>query len=204
MPSPEYWIPFALATLAFAAMPGPAMLYMTAQTLAHGPKAGLRAALGVHLGCYVHIAAAALGLAAILHHAPLAYAAVKLAGAAYLVWLGAAMILTRPGMSEGPAVAEPGTFRASVVVEVLNPKTAVFFLTFLPQFVEPGAAWPAWLQLLLLGVIVNAVLSAADVAAVAIAWATLGRFARAMPRQLVARASGATLIGLGAMLAHQA
>lgn len=203
MPSPDYWIPFVLATLAFAAMPGPAMLYMTAQTLAHGPRAGLRAALGVHVGCTVHIAATALGLAAILHHAPLAYAAVRLAGAAYLVWLGAAMMLNRPATGESPAAANPGTFRDSVVVEALNPKTAVFFLTFLPQFVDPAAHWPAWLQLLTLGVIVNLALSAADIAAVVIAWATLGRFARTMPRRLAAKVCGSLLIGLGAALAHQ-
>lgn len=203
MPSPDYWIPFALATLAFAVMPGPAMLYMTAQTLAHGPRAGLKAALGVHVGCAVHIAATAFGLAAILHHAPLAYAAVKLAGAAYLVWLGAAMILNRPGPSESPAAVAAGTFRDSVVVEALNPKTALFFLTFLPQFVDPAAPWPAWLQLLTLGVIVNIALSAADVAAVAIAWTTLGRFARTMPWALTARVCGSLLIGLGAVLAHQ-
>ena len=84
MPSLEHWISFALATAIFAFMPGPAILYMTAQTLAHGRKAGLLAALGIHIGCYIHIAAAALGLAALLHHAPLLYGAIKLAGAVYL------------------------------------------------------------------------------------------------------------------------
>ncbi|QCI69262.1 LysE family translocator [Phreatobacter stygius] len=204
MPPPEHWIPFALATLAFAAMPGPAMLYMTAQTLGHGPRAGLKAALGIHVGCYIHIAAAALGLAAMLHHAPLAYACLKAAGAGYLVWLGAMMILGRTGGAEQPTASGAAVFRASIMVEVLNPKTALFFLTFLPQFADPAAAWPVWLQLLLLGLIVNAVLSAADIAAVVIAWLTLGRFATGLSGRLVPRACGSILMGLGVTLAHQA
>lgn len=93
MPSLELWIPFAIATLAFACMPGPAILYMTAQTLAHGRHAGFMAALGVHLGCYVHIAAATIGLASLVEQAPGVYAAIRLAGAAYLIWLGIIMFL---------------------------------------------------------------------------------------------------------------
>lgn len=136
MPVLEPWIPFALATLAFACMPGPAILYMTAQTLAYGRRAGLMAALGVHLGCYVHIAAAAIGLAALLEHAPALFTVIRLAGAAYLAWLGVTMFLSRSVVSDATARPKPNVMRDSIVVEILNPKTALFFLTFLPQFVD--------------------------------------------------------------------
>ncbi|MBB6466198.1 threonine/homoserine/homoserine lactone efflux protein [Aminobacter lissarensis] len=93
MPSLQLWIPFAAATLAFACMPGPAILYMTAQTVALGRRAGLIAAFGVHIGCYVHILAAAIGLTSLIEQAPMLFAAIKLAGAAYLVWLGLSMFM---------------------------------------------------------------------------------------------------------------
>lgn len=77
MLSLNLWIPFGVATLIFACVPGPAILYMTAQTLAYGRNAGLMAALGVHVGCYVHIVAASIGLASLMHHAPVAYLIIK-------------------------------------------------------------------------------------------------------------------------------
>ncbi|SFG49640.1 Threonine/homoserine/homoserine lactone efflux protein [Ensifer sp. OV372] len=183
-------------------MPGPAILYMTAQTLAHGRKAGLLAALGIHIGCYVHIAAATLGLAALLHHAPLLYGAIKLAGAVYLVWLGATMLLGVGKHAAHAEAAKPGVLRDSIVVEVLNPKTALFFVTFLPQFVDPAAAMPMSLQFLMFGLLVNLALSVADIAAVFLASFTLGRLVGGAGN-LVPRACGSILIGLGLMLASQ-
>ena len=202
MPSLEHWISFALATAIFAFMPGPAILYMTAQTLAHGRKAGLLAALGIHIGCYVHIAAAALGLAALLHHAPLLYGAIRLAGAVYLVWLGATMLLGVGKHAAHAEAAKPGVLRDSIVVEVLNPKTALFFVTFLPQFVDPAVAMPMSLQFLMFGLLVNLALSVADIAAVFLASFTLGRLVGGAGN-LVPRACGSILIGLGLMLASQ-
>lgn len=202
MPSLEHWISFALATAIFAFMPGPAILYMTAQTLAHGRKAGLLAALSIHIGCYVHIAAATLGLAALLHHAPLLYGAIKLAGAVYLVWLGATMLLGVGKHAAHAEAAKPGVLRDSIVVEVLNPKTALFFVTFLPQFVDPAAAMPMSLQFLMFGLLVNLALSVADIAAVFLASFTLGRLVGGAGN-LVPRACGSILIGLGLMLASQ-
>lgn len=197
----ETWIPFALATLAFAFMPGPAILYMSAQTLAYGHRAGLMAALGIHIGCYVHIAAASVGLAALLHHAPALYSLVRVAGAVYMLWLGGRMIF--------PAGAEKGTeaparhrrvLRDSIVVEILNPKTALFFLTFLPQFVDPQAAMPNWLQFLLLGIIVNGAFSLGDLASVGIASFAASRVSSSGSGTWVSRVSGGILVGLGAAI----
>ncbi|NTG51345.1 LysE family translocator [Agrobacterium rhizogenes] len=203
MLSLEHWTSFAFATLVFACMPGPAILYMTAQTLAHGRRAGLMAALGVHLGCYVHIAAAAIGLAALLDQAPAVYAIMKLAGAAYLVWLGVTMLLGRHQSSSETADRKPAVLRDSMVVEILNPKTALFFLTFLPQFVDPTAAIPIWMQFLGLGTVVNIIFSAADVAAVGLASLTLGRFADGSLGRLMPRTCGSILIVLGVTLVQR-
>ncbi|AYC33730.1 LysE family translocator [Pseudomonas cavernae] len=200
MTLPETWLPFALATLAFACMPGPAILYMTTQTLAHGRRAGLMAALGIHLGCYVHIAAATVGLAALLQHAPFAYLAIKLAGAGYLIWLGGSMIFGR----RGDSTAEParlGVLRDSIVVEILNPKTALFFLTFLPQFVHPANDAPTWMQFLILGTIVNLVFSLADLAAVFFSSLLFDPASAKHGRRLVPMVCGSILVGLGLMLA---
>nr|WP_182549949.1 LysE family translocator [Phyllobacterium myrsinacearum] len=196
-------MPFAFATLLFACMPGPAILYMTAQTLSYGRRAGLMAAFGVHLGCYVHILATALGLAAILEHAPLIYSGIKFAGAAYLVWLGITMFFGRGNKSRNSVDTEPGVLRDSIIVEVLNPKTALFFLTFLPQFIDPSLGTPVWLQFVLLGMIVNLALSAADLTAVGIASFALGRVTKVGSGWLVPKACGSILIGLGIALAHK-
>ncbi|MCJ1888192.1 LysE family translocator [Pseudomonas sp. LA21] len=199
-----YWASFALATLAFACMPGPAILYMTSQTLAHGRRSGLHAALGIHLGCYLHILAASAGLAALLHHAPTLYLGLKLAGAAYLIWLGGSMILGQRRLLEGAeevAEAHPQVLRDSIVVEMLNPKTALFFLTFLPQFVDPAASLPVGLQFFILGVIVNLVFSSADVLAVLFASLLLGVLGEGRGKRLMPRVCGSILVGLGVMLA---
>ncbi|BBD37146.1 amino acid transporter [Aminobacter sp. Y103A] len=219
MSSLELLLPFALATLAFACMPGPAILYMTAQTVALGRRAGLMAAFGVHIGCYVHIFAAAIGLASLIEQAPMLFEAIRLAGAAYLVWLGLSMFMGwgKPhGDAASPASPSPASqslaspslasqsLRDSIIVEILNPKTALFFLTFLPQFVDPAAALPVWLQFLLLGMFVNLVFSVADVAAVGIASVTLARVASGNTGWIVPKACGSILVGLGlALVGHQ-
>lgn len=200
----EPWIPFVLATAAFAFVPGPAILYMTAQTLAHGRHAGFMAALGVHLGCYVHIAAATIGLASLVEQAPVVYATIRLAGAAYLIWLGVVMLLGWNKTAKDTGNPGATTFRDSIVVEILNPKTALFFLTFLPQFVDPTATVPLWLQFLALGVFVNLVFSMADMAAVGLASLALARFPASGAGWLIPRTCGSILIGLGvALVSHQ-
>jgi threonine/homoserine/homoserine lactone efflux protein len=208
MPPVDTLAAFLAATLVFAAMPGPAILYAAARTLAQGRSAGLKAAFGIAIGGLVHVAAAALGLSALFHAVPPLYAAVKIAGAAYLVWLGIGMLRARA--PEAPDPAQPETaastgaraFRQSILVEVLNPKTALFFLAFLPQFVDPAAALPVPVQFVILGTIVTAIFGAADLVAVFFAAAVAGRLRHSGRAALwVNRAGGAALVGLGLRLA---
>jgi threonine/homoserine/homoserine lactone efflux protein len=205
MPSLDLLLAFAVAMLIFASLPGPAMLYTAAQTLARGRKGGLMAALGIHCGGYAHVLGATFGLSALFQHVPTLYTIVKIAGALYLVWLGIAILRTKVEAGEVPRVAARGPWRAfldSVVVEVLNPKAALFFLAFLPQFVDPGASFPVWLQFLVLGTIVNMTFSSADIVTVYLASAALARLRRSSMAQRVMRwLGGATLIGLGAHMA---
>lgn len=195
---------FLAAAAIFALMPGPAILYATARTLAGGRRAGLMAALGIALGGYIHVVAAAAGLSALFHAVPTVYALVKLAGAAYLVWLGWGMIRSKAttGTPQLAPQSPARAFRQSVLVELLNPKTALFFVAFLPQFADPAAAFPVWLQLLILGTVVNLMFGLADLVAVFLAStlaSRLGRSTRAVA--WMNRAGGALLMGLGLRLA---
>ncbi|MCQ2004479.1 LysE family translocator [Rhizobium sp. NRK18] len=208
MPSSDILIAFFLTTLAFAYLPGPAMLYAAAQTVARGRFAGLMAALGIHLGGYVHVAASAAGLSILFHAVPPLYVAVKLAGALYLVWLGVCFLRAKAGSGVDIPEANLRTgrqaFMQSVAIEVLNPKTALFFLAFLPQFVDAAASFPIWLQLTILGTMVNLIFSSADIVCVGIAGDLVARLRRSGRVQLMARrAGGAMLVGLGVHLALQ-
>jgi threonine/homoserine/homoserine lactone efflux protein len=205
MSSADHLIAFAIATFLFAIFPGPALLYTAAQTLARGRAAGFMAALGIHLGGYVHVLAAAAGLSAIFRHVPELYLTVKMAGALYLVWLGIGLLRTPLDPDALPQVRARSARRAlieSIVVELLNPKVALFYIAFLPQFVDPAAALPLWLQFLTLGIIVNAAFSAADVATVFLTSSVLGGLRRrGVVQRLAWLAGGSVLIGLGARLA---
>jgi threonine/homoserine/homoserine lactone efflux protein len=205
MPSLDHLIPFAIATFLFAIFPGPALLYTAAQTLARGRAAGFMAALGIHIGGYAHVLAAALGLSAVFVHVPQLYFALKIAGALYLIWLGIGLIRTRLDLDALPQVRAQSARRAllqSIVVEVLNPKVALFFIAFLPQFVDPAATFPLWLQFLALGVIVNVAFTAADLVTVLLTSSVLTGLRRSGVAQRVARiVGGSVLIGLGARLA---
>jgi threonine/homoserine/homoserine lactone efflux protein len=204
LPAHLLW-PFLLATFIFAAMPGPAVLYSAAQTLSHGRRFGFMTVVGIHAGGYVYVAATALGLSVLLHCVPTVYTVVKLVGAAYLVWLGVG-VLRQKSDPEKVAVrtrrSASRAFRDGFTVELLNPKTALFFVAFLPQFVDPTGSIPATLQLLLLGILVNGAFSCADVVSVFLASTVAGRFKRNGWEQRLARiVSGSILIGLGVRLA---
>ena len=199
MPSATHLAIFALAALAMNAAPGPSNLYVLSRSLAQGAAAGLVSALGLALGNLFHVALAVAGLAALLRYAPALYDAIRLAGAAYLIYLGIKM-LRAPGTSlPTEALGRRPLGRVlfdAALVEMLNPKTALFFLAFLPQFVEP-AAGPAGPQLLLLGLIVTLTALPCD-SLVALAGARLARFfATQARRRWPNRLAGSTLIGLG-------
>jgi threonine/homoserine/homoserine lactone efflux protein len=193
---------FALAAIALAAVPGPAVLYIVAQSVGGGRAAGLFSALGVATGGAVHVAAAAIGLSSLLVSSALAFEIVKYAGAAYLVYLGVRRLLAReePGRVDGaarPARSPWSLYRQGVVVNVLNPKTAIFFLAFIPQFVDPrGGAAPG--QIAVLGLVFVAVALASD-SAYALAAGTAGGLLRGSRRYLQAErwVSGGVFVGLG-------
>lgn len=130
---------FLMAALVLLLIPGPAVLYIVTRSIDEGRRAGLTSVLGVHVGTLVHVMAAALGLSALLAASAAAFTAVKFLGAAYLVYLGVRRLLDRSTPAPSSASGAPRLRRAfvdGVVVNVLNPKTALFFLAFLPQFVD--------------------------------------------------------------------
>lgn len=137
---------FVVAALALTLTPGPAVLYIVARSVDRGYRAGLVSVLGIGVGGLVHVVAATIGLSALLASSAVAFSAVKWLGAAYLVWLGLQRILVHDEATAPTTVEEDRlsrVFLQAVAVDVLNPKVALFFLAFLPQFVDPsrGAAW---------------------------------------------------------------
>jgi threonine/homoserine/homoserine lactone efflux protein len=148
---------FMTATLALNLAPGPDMLYVSTRSLTQGRRAGVISALGIAAGSVVHTVAIASGLAALLHAVPLAYDIVRFAGAAYLIWLGVQALRNKAGPVSGKPLdraSEWTIFRQGAVTNVLNPKVALFFLAFLPQFVDPQHGSVA-LQIVVLGCLFN-------------------------------------------------
>lgn len=205
MASWETLAAFATLTVLVAYFPGPALLYTAAQTIAHGRRAGFMAMLGIHLGCYVHVIAAAFGLSAVFKHVPELYVAVKVAGALYLIWLGIGMIRTKLAAADQPPTPAKTVKRAltdSFIVEILNPKVALFFIALLPQFVDPAAAFPVWVQFLILGTIVNFAFSSADFITVLGASAVIRSMKQSKAGFAFGRwLGGSMIIGLGVKLA---
>jgi threonine/homoserine/homoserine lactone efflux protein len=144
MPETSTLALFAVAAVTLLLIPGPAVLYIVTRSVDQGRAAGLASVCGVHVGTLLHVAAAALGLSALLVSSATAYDTVRWLGAAYLVWLGVRRLLARDedvpeAAAAGPGARRPGLgriFAQGVVVNVLNPKTALFFFAFLPQFVD--------------------------------------------------------------------
>jgi threonine/homoserine/homoserine lactone efflux protein len=203
MPDAPTLAVFAVAALALLLVPGPAVLYVVAQSIQGGRAAGLASVLGLHLGTLVHITAAAIGLSSLLVSSATAFAVVKYAGAAYLVFLGLRRLLAlhanvSPGRA-GDIRARPlgRVFVNGAVVNVLNPKTALFFLAFLPQFVDTKAgAVP--LQIVALGLVFVALGLVTD-SAYALAAGTAGGWLRGRRRAAAARryVPGTVFVGLG-------
>lgn len=205
MPSWETLVLFTAAAVVMNLSPGPSNLYVMARSVAQGPGAGMLAAAGLAVGSLVHVAAAAIGLSALFLASAEAYAALKWIGAGYLVWLGiqhwrAARRSPDP-VSAVPPKPSARIFRESVLVEVLNPKTALFFLALLPQFVDPSAG-PIVPQTLLLGLIVTVTALPCDALLAFASGAVARRLARSpWLAQWQERVSGTVLIGLGAWVA---
>jgi threonine/homoserine/homoserine lactone efflux protein len=146
---------FVVAALALLLVPGPAVVYVVARSIHQGRRAGLASVLGIHVGTVVHIAAATVGLSALVVSSAVAFTAVKIAGAVYLIGLGLWTLFSRRPETEMALGGERNLRRAfaqGIVANVLNPKTALFFLAFLPQFVDPDAAYPA-VQIAVLGLL---------------------------------------------------
>ena len=185
MPDSQLLIAFFASAAVFAYAPGPSTLYAAAQTIAGGRKQGLQAAFGIHLGGYFHVAIVAMGVASLFTAVPIAYTAMKVVGSVYLCVLGITMwrsTVTRqidqrtdtdandslerqadePSDTSAANIEDEKTLFQSALVEILNPKTAIFYLAFLPQFTDPAGAWPVSIQLLILGTIVNFLFSSAD------------------------------------------
>jgi threonine/homoserine/homoserine lactone efflux protein len=195
---------FIVTALALLLTPGPAVLYIVTRSIEHGRIAGLVSVLGICTGTLVHVAAAALGLSALLVSSALAFSVVKYLGAAYLIVLGIQTLL-RP---EPPATQVVATsagltdiFTQGVVVNILNPHTALFFFAFLPQFVDPSRGH-ATAQMLGLGLLFVG-LSATTDSGWAIAAGTAGNWIKRQPRfvRVQRYVTGGALIGLGAVAA---
>jgi threonine/homoserine/homoserine lactone efflux protein len=154
MPDASTFALFVAAALALLLVPGPAVFYVVARSVEGGRITGLVSVLGIELGTLVHVVFAAAGLSAVLASSATAFSVVKWLGAAYLVWLGLQHILAREIDTETPQTGGetrlPRIFAQSVLVQVLNPKVALFFLAFLPQFVDPSRG-AAWTQVMVLG-----------------------------------------------------
>ena len=200
MPDTATLAVFAVAAVTLLLIPGPAVLYIVGRSVGQGRAAGLASVCGIHVGSLLHVAAAALGLSALLVSSALAYDTVRYLGAAYLVWLGVQRLLARDE-DAGPAGAARerlGRILAQgVVVNVLNPKTALFFFALLPQFVDP-AAGSVPLQVAVLGATFVGLGLVTDSAYALLAATGAGLLRR---RRRVARASrlvsGGVLVGLG-------
>jgi threonine/homoserine/homoserine lactone efflux protein len=198
---------FLTAAFLLAIAPGPGMLYVLARSLAGGKREGMLSALGTFLGGMVHVFAAALGISIILAKSAAAFATVKYVGAAYLCFLGVRMILdARKDRATLDAVSEFGRparnpLWQGVATEVLNPKTALFFLSFIPQFVNRGSGH-IFLQFVALGTISVVMNTTADLIVIALA-EPIGERIRSSAkfRRRQRTVTGAIMIGLGTYLA---
>ncbi|MGO4712363.1 LysE family translocator [Bradyrhizobium sp. 2TAF24] len=202
----DFWL-FVAAGVLLNVTPGPDTAYVVGRSVQLGWLGGAAGALGIGLGCFVHIVAAAVGLSALLAASSTAFTVIKLIGAAYLCYIGVRMVLTRASgeASPTPAAAPVRTLRQifwqGALTNVLNPKVALFFLAFLPQFVDAASPSKA-LAFLVLGVIFNVTGTAWNLSVAVAAARTAGRVQRS-PRLLawINRALGGVFVYLGVRVA---
>jgi threonine/homoserine/homoserine lactone efflux protein len=201
MPDLQTFLVFLAAALLVAITPGPGIFYIVARTLAGGRAEGLASSVGLGLGGLVHVFGGAVGLSALVMASAEAFTVLKIAGAFYLIWLGL-KTWREARIVEPTSVRTTGAhqaFREGIVVETLNPKTAAFFLAFIPQFVDPASNVAA--QFIVLGLISVALNTSADVVVTYLAARARAGLAR-RPSFLTRtrQASGATMCGLGTAL----
>ena len=217
---------FFAAALTLAVIPGPGMLYVLARTVRGGRREGILSTLGTGVAGLLHTLAAALGVSAILATSAVAFAVIKWLGAAYLIYLGVRMLLEKDtlevqtevderrhhpqryvlddalqseGVSNQMIPASKGAFAQGILTEALNPKTALFFLAFIPQFVNPEGA--VFLQFVTLGFITTLLTSGADLIVAFAAGSLSGVLKNPRGRKVQRFASGSALIGLGVYVA---
>jgi threonine/homoserine/homoserine lactone efflux protein len=200
------WLLFIVASLLLIVTPGQDMILVMSRSIAQGAGAGVATAAGVSVGLVGHTLLATLGLGALLRTSEWLFVALKLVGAAYLVWLGVQMLRTRGAeiaASAGAPRSLARLFADGALSNVSNPKIAVFYFAFLPQFVQPGAAHPT-LAVFALGLLVAA-LTFLVKGPVGLAAGALSGWLRARPQALtwLYRSSGAVLVGLGLKLAFE-
>lgn len=196
MPTLATLLLVATAGLLLAIVPGPAVLYIAARSVHQGRVAGLVSVAGIAAGTIVHIVAAAFGLSAILMRSATAFEVIRYAGAAYLIWMGIKALRSKDDVATNGITPEPlgRIFRNGAMVNLLNPKTALFFFAFLPQFVDP-ARGAAWSQILILGVVFMCIASASD-AMYALLAGTAGAWLRSRMK-LTRWVSGTVYLALG-------
>jgi len=204
MPTAATLLSFSLASLALIVIPGPSVAYVLATTLRDGRRVGVAATLGVETGYLVHVAGTVLGISALLAASAAAFTVVKVVGGTYLLWLAwrawrsrdqrTLAQLAQPG---GAPLSSRAAFLRALPVGALNPKTAIFYLAFLPQFIQP-AAGPVALQLLVLGLLFIALATVVDVQ-----WALLGgglrRVLPGLRMRVLDRVTGTVLAALAVL-----
>jgi threonine/homoserine/homoserine lactone efflux protein len=197
MPDGSTLLLFVGASLALLAIPGPAVIYVVTRSLDQGRAAGIVSVLGVETGTFAYALAAAAGLTGLIAASEVGFTVVKYAGAAYLVYLGVRKLLERDEPQEPSSSARSGLYLRGVLVQLLNPKIAIFFLAFLPQFVDSSGG-PVALQILVLGTIFTLLAVLSDGAYVLLA-AAVGGWLRTgvRARRRLAKLSGGVYIGLG-------
>jgi threonine/homoserine/homoserine lactone efflux protein len=191
---------FVSASIVFLVIPGPAVFYVVGRSIGQGRAAGLVSVLGIHVGTLIHVAAAAVGLSALLASSAAAFAVVKYMGAAYLIYLGVRKLRNEESLDvsqEASGIKLRSIFVQGVVVNVLNPKTALFFLAFLPQFVDPARGNVVG-QILFLGILLTAMGLTSDTLW-ALSAGTVAHLLRGNPRWMHTQryVSGGMLISLG-------
>jgi threonine/homoserine/homoserine lactone efflux protein len=204
MPSSHSIILFMVSALALNLSPGPSILYILSRSIGQGREAGLVSVLGLATATLIHAMAAALGLSTLFVYSPVAFAVVKYLGAAYLIYLGVGTLLSRSALQPARQAAPlklAAVYRQGVVTDLLNPKVALFFIAFLPQFVDPASGSPA-LQILFFGLLFHVTGVPVNLL-VALAGGRLAALLARRPNWARVQnwISGTVLVGLGLRLA---